>query len=635
MMRRGRKKETKEEMAQATKKKGWDPYQSAEDAPSGQMKSEAAPQHDPSSGNGRGGRARKSAATKLSGPTERSVTASGHQRLGELLTSDNVISEQQLNEALLQQSVTEKRIGALLVEIGALDEANLAAAIGHQANIPIADLRENDPQADALALIPESIARSTNSIPIRLTDEGIELAIADPFDEETLTRLSTTVSGRKLLLFVAPPSDIRRTIDRSYRALTGIETHIKEFQAVELRRRPEDGAATGVISEEAPVIRVVNLLITQGLRDRASDIHIEPQEGRIRIRYRIDGALHDAVALPENMGPAVVSRIKILGNMNIVERQRPQDGQIEMNIDERPLDIRVSTTPTIHGEKAVLRLLDKSKPLFRLDDLGMPPDMRETFEQLVRAPVGMMMVSGPTGSGKTTTLYSTLNEINDSERNVMTVEDPVEYVFPGINQIQIREAAGITFAGGLKSILRQDPDVILIGEIRDVETARIAVQSALTGHLVLSSIHATDAVSALHRFLDMGIEPFLIASAVTGIVGQRLVRRVCMHCKTTYKPTSEELAFFKQSGGRDKAQFWHGTGCNFCADTGYQERIGVFELLQVSDEMRQLIVRHASHDKLSQQASKQGMRPLRQEATRLVEEGWTTISEVVRTIYTL
>lgn len=608
MMRRGRKKETKKEVSPKATKQGWNPYNT-----------EAPVEGAGDPGNGR-------AADKPRAP-------GAPPRLGELLAADNLVSEKQLEEALIQQSVSGKKLGLLLVEIGALDERNLAAAIARQSKMPVADLMGNSPDAEALALIPESIARSSIAIPLRITDGGLEIAVSDPFDQETLSRLSTSAGGKKLLLFVAPPSDIRRTIDRSYRALTGIEAHIEQFQATESGRRSETVVESR--GEDAPVIRVVNLLITQGLRDRASDIHLEPQEDRVRVRYRIDGALHDALGLPQNMGPAVVSRIKILANMNIVERQRPQDGQIEMKIDERPLDIRVSTTPTIHGEKAVLRLLDKSKPLFRLDDLGMPPEMREVFEKIVRAPVGMMIVSGPTGSGKTTSLYATLNEINDSQRNVMTVEDPVEYVFPGINQIQIREAAGVTFADGLKSILRQDPDVILVGEIRDVETARIAVQSALTGHLVLSSIHATDAVSALHRFLDMQIEPFLIASAISGVVGQRLVRRICQHCKAPYKPSAEELAFYKQSGGTTNTKFWHGKGCNFCNDTGYQERIGVFELLQVTDEMRQLIVRHASHEKLTQQALKQGMRPLAREASRMVEEGLTTLAEVVRTIYTM
>jgi type IV pilus assembly protein PilB len=353
----------------------------------------------------------------------------------------------------------------------------------------------------------------------------------------------------------------------------------------------------------------------------------------VRVRFRIDGALHEVQSLPAEMGPAVVSRIKVLAGMNIVERRRAQDGQLEMTIDDRDLDVRVSTVPTIHGEKAVLRLLDKSRPLFQLDQLGMPDSTRGTYSELTRHPYGMVIVAGPTGSGKTTTLYATLGQLNTPDRNLTTIEDPVEYVFPSINQIQINEQAGVTFADGLKSILRQDPDVILVGEMRDVETARIAVQSALTGHFVLSSIHATDAASALHRFLDMGLESFLIASSVLGIVAQRLVRRTCRHCRVRYEPTAEERMFYEHASGSAKTEFWHGAGCNFCSHTGFEDRIGVFELLRCTDEMRDLIVSSSSHDRIRDLAVEQGMVPMREEALRLVEEDVTTIAEILRGVY--
>jgi len=340
------------------------------------------------------------------------------------------------------------------------------------------------------------------------------------------------------------------------------------------------------------------------------------------------------LSLPGSMGPAVVSRIKILAGMNIVERRRAQDGQIALEIEGRALDVRVSTTATIWGEKVVMRLLDKSRPLFRLAELGMPDDTAYRYSQLLRAPYGMVICAGPTGSGKTTTLYGSLGEINSPDRNVMTIEDPVEYTFPSINQIQINEQAGVTFAGGLKSILRQDPDVILVGEVRDVETARIAVQSALTGHLVLSSVHATDSVSALHRLLDMGIESFLVASSVTAVVAQRLVRRVCTYCRVSYQPPQEELAFLDAVGGRRPEQgFVHGVGCNFCAQTGYLERIGVYELLTVTDGIRELILDRGSHDDLRKIARAEGMRVLQEEALRLVDAQITTVSEVLRSIY--
>jgi type IV pilus assembly protein PilB len=325
-----------------------------------------------------------------------------------------------------------------------------------------------------------------------------------------------------------------------------------------------------------------------------------------------------------------------MANMNIVERRRAQDGQISMDVEGRAVDIRVATTAVIGGEKVVLRLLDKSRPLFHLEQLGMAEEMSALYLTLLRAPYGMMICAGPTGSGKTTTLYASLGEINSPDRNIMTIEDPVEYTFPSINQIQINEHAGITFAGGLKSILRQDPDVILVGEIRDVETARIAVQSALTGHFVLSSLHATDAVSALHRLLDMGIENFLVASSITGVLSQRLVRRVCDNCRERYAPPAEELALLRAlDGSPPDGGFVRGSGCNFCAQTGYLERIGVYEFMPVTDTIRELILDRASHDQLRKVARAEGMRSLQDEAVRLVRDGVTNLAEVLRSIFVM
>jgi type IV pilus assembly protein PilB len=408
---------------------------------------------------------------------------------------------------------------------------------------------------------------------------------------------------------------------------------IEAFEAVEESRKAPIVVATEEVAEDAPVVQVVTRILTQAKRDRASDVHIEPSEKIVRVRFRIDGALKEVLVLPASMGVGLVSRIKIMAGMNIVERRRSQDGQLTAEVDGKSTDVRVSTAATIWGEKCVLRILDKNRSVLRLNDLGMPQDTHSTFSKLVRAPFGMVLCAGPTGSGKTTTLYATLTEVSDATRNVMTIEDPVEYVFPSINQIQTNEQAGLTFATGLKAILRQDPDVILVGEIRDVETARIAVQSALTGHLVLSSLHATDSVSALHRFLDMGIESFLIASSVIAIVGQRLVRRICPSCKTAYSPTEDERIFYKEGGGPEKDVFYHGTGCNFCGNTGYQDRIGVYELLQMTPEIKRLIVGWATQDELRRLAQKQGMRTLSEEAISLVAQDVTTISEVIRSIY--
>lgn len=433
---------------------------------------------------------------------------------------------------------------------------------------------------------------------------------------------------------MAPRSEVLRAIATSYRALTGLDARIEGYEAQDALLREAAKLSSTPTNDEAPVVHVVQQVFTQALRDRASDIHIEPQSDRLRVRFRVDGALHDVIDLPGSMAAAVVSRVKILAGMNIVERRRPQDGQISMELDRRAVDIRVSTTPTIGGEKVVLRVLDKSRPLYHLTDLGMPLHIEARYSQMIASPYGMVICAGPTGSGKTTTLYGSLGAINSPERNIMTIEDPVEYTFPSINQIQINDQAGLSFANGLRSILRQDPDVILVGEVRDVETARIAVQAALTGHFVLSSIHATDSVSALHRLLDMGIETFLVASSITAVVAQRLVRRSCSYCLTEYEPTSEELAFLESLGGRppDKG-FFRGNGCNFCSQTGYLERIGVYELLEISDTIRELVLRRAAHDELRRVARAEGMRTLQEEAMRIVERGVTTLPEVMRSIY--
>jgi type IV pilus assembly protein PilB len=553
-------------------------------------------------------------------------------RIGDLLVDEQLVTQSQLAEALLQQSVSGKRLGSLLVDLGAINDVELAGVLARHLNLPLVNLRQETPEEDAIAMVPEAIARAHTAIPLRKSEAGLEVAMEYPMDVEAIGAMAE-VAGMNVIPLVASPSDIRRTIDKSYRALVAIERHVEAFLATEALT-----AQTSVEEESgsaAPVVQVVNLIVTQGVRDRASDIHIEPQDSRVRIRYRIDGALHDVLALPSEMGPAVVSRVKVLGGMNIVERRRPQDGQFVIEIEGRPLDVRVATTTTIWGEKAVLRLLDKSRSLLRLGELGMPDETHARFSKLIRSPFGMVICAGPTGSGKTTTLYAALAEINQSERNIMTVEDPVEYVLPSINQIQIHDQAGITFAGGLKAILRQDPDIILVGEMRDVETARIGIQSALTGHFVLTSLHAIDAAGALERFLDLDIEPFLVASSVVGVVGQRLVRRICRFCALPYEPSVEELDFYRQAGGPPKERFLQGEGCNFCFRTGYEDRVGVYELLTVTQEMKKLLMRRANHDEIQALAIEQGMRSLRDGGISLVAQDITTISEVVRSMYSI
>jgi type IV pilus assembly protein PilB len=563
-------------------------------------------------------------------PDELSVQPGG-RRLGEILVDANVVSRMQVAAALAEsQRGAAKFLGQRLVEAGVLSERDVAWAVGRQHSLEAVDLRQVTPEPAATKLLDEATARQLVAIPLAVHGETVIIAVAFP---ATASVLQQTI-GRPLVIKVAAHSDVVRAIGNSYRALTGVSSQVKVFEEQHSLRREVARFDPAVANDDAPVVQVVQLIITQALRDRASDIHIEPQPERVRVRYRIDGALHDVLDLPVSMGPVIASRIKILGGMNIVERRRAQDGQISMEIEGRSVDIRVATTAVIEGEKVVMRLLDKSRPLFRLAQLGMPGDMAARYSALLRSPYGMVICAGPTGSGKTTTLYGSLGEINTPERNVMTIEDPIEYRIPSINQIQINEQAGINFAGGLRSILRQDPDVILVGEIRDVETARIAVQSALTGHFVLSSLHATDAPSALHRLLDMGIEGFLVASSVTAVLSQRLVRRTCNHCRERYSPSAEEMALLQAIRGRPPiGGFVRGHGCNFCARTGFLERTGVYEMMPVTDAIRELVLDRASHDEIRKVARTEGMRTLQEEAALIVEAGVTTLAEVLRSIY--
>ncbi|MER7002914.1 GspE/PulE family protein [Dactylosporangium sp. NPDC000555] len=555
----------------------------------------------------------------------------GGRRLGEILVEANVVNPQQVVSALAEsQHGPAKFLGERLVELGLLNERDLAWAVGAQYSMDAIDLREITPEPSAVELLDEATARELVAIPLALRGEAVIIAVAFPATAQALHE----VIGRPLIVKVASRPEISRVIANSYRALAAVSSQVRVFESQQSLRKEVARLDPAVANDDAPVVQIVQLIITQALRDRASDVHIEPQPERVRVRYRIDGALHDVLDLPAAMGPVVASRIKILGGMNIVERRRPQDGQISMDIEGRGVDIRVSTTAVIDGEKVVMRLLDKSRPLFRLEQLGMPNDMAARYSALLRSPYGMVICAGPTGSGKTTTLYGSLSEINTPERNVTTIEDPVEYRIPSINQIQINEQAGISFAGGLRSILRQDPDVILVGEIRDVETARIAVQSALTGHFVLSSLHATDAPSALLRLLDMGIEGFLVASSVTAVLSQRLVRRICTHCRELYTPSAEEMGLLHAIQGLPPSGgFVRGRGCNFCTHTGYLERIGVYEMLTVTGRIREMILDRASHEEIRKVARAEGMRTLQEEAARLVEGGVTTLAEVLRSIY--
>src|SRR4051812_8854656 len=525
-------------------------------------------------------------------------------------------------------------LASRLVAAGVITEEELARALAEHYGVEVLDFRHTDPQPEAVALLPGDTARALQALPVTIHDDAVVVGVLDPSPQHVAD--VQTAIGRPVVANVTTHRSLESALGTAYKATREVGRQIEAFEARDSLRREADQLETAQVNEEAPVVRVVQMVITQALRDRASDIHIEPSGDRVRVRFRIDGALSDVLDLPGSIGPGIVSRVKILGGMNIVERRRPQDGQISMEVEGRQVDIRVASTAVVGGEKVVMRLLDKSRPLFDLEQLGMPHETASRYSSMIHAPYGMVICAGPTGGGKTTTLYASLGELNTPDRNIMTIEDPVEYTFDSINQIQINEQAGVTFAGGLKSILRQDPDVILVGEIRDVDTARIAVQSALTGHLVLSSLHATESVAALYRLLDMGIEAFLIASSVTAVVAQRLVRRNCPRCSEPYSPSAEEIAFISTVGGAGVdpvEQFRHGVGCNFCAHTGYLERTGVYEVLAVTDEVRELIVQRAPHDEMRKLALSQGMRTLQEQAARLVREGSTTAAEVMRSIY--
>ncbi|MCB1247336.1 MAG: type II/IV secretion system protein [Acidimicrobiia bacterium] len=501
--------------------------------------------------------------------------------------------------------------------------------------LPYTDLADFSFDPKAVRILSEVDARNYLVVPLLVRGGRATMASAEPGRLNLVDELTELV-GMPVDLVVSSVEAVEAAIDKAYEATTAVSDAVRVFEA----RVSERAAATATegpveVDANAPVVRVVSQILSQAVSDKASDVHIEPMGDRVRVRNRIDGALHEVMSLPQSMAQALVSRIKIMAELNIVERRRPQDGQIEAEVDGKELDIRVSTTSTVNGEKTVLRILDKSRAMYDIETLGMPDDVATVYREIIRSPYGMVVCAGPTGSGKTTTLYASLMAINNDEINVMTVEDPVEYTFPTINQIGIHEQAGVTFAAGLRSILRQDPDAILVGEIRDVETARIAIQAALTGHFVLSTIHATDAVSALHRFVDMGIESFLLASSMLAVVGQRLIRRSCPHCLQPYVPEVEDLSFYERMGGKPKEVFVKGMGCTQCSGTGYSGRIGVYEVLRITNEMRDLIVRNASVDEFRRLAVEQGMVPMRDQALRLVAAATTTIAEAVRAIYIL
>jgi type IV pilus assembly protein PilB len=553
-------------------------------------------------------------------------------RIGQLLVDGDSITAENLATALQQANGDILQFSDIVLGRFGAARNEVAKAIGEVFEFPVVDTKTVALDPLIAALVPEDVARANCVVPIGEEINTVVILTADPSPERRQA-VEKLLGGKPVKWKVADAPSIRTFIDRSYRADADIDRLVAGFDSDDQSAAAKKEGEVN-LDDQAPIVQLVSRIVSQAMRDRASDIHVEPLDTKLRIRFRIDGHLVEVFSLPIGVHAALTSRLKIMSGMNIVEKRRPQDGQFSTVIDGKEVDVRVGSVSTVFGEKIVMRILDKGRSMIGLDQLGFPRETYLHYSKMVHAPFGMVICAGPTGAGKTTTLYATLQEINSTGKNVTTVEDPVEYVFPGINQIQTNAQAGLTFATGLKAILRQDPDVILVGEIRDADTARIAIQSALTGHFVLSSLHGTDSVAALHRFLDMGIEAFLIASSVVGVIGQRLLRRICDSCKEPYTPGPDELAAFKQhSGGSDKSQFFRGAGCNYCANTGYRDRIGVYELLRITPELRRLIVGWATTEELRRLAVAQGMRTMLREAMALVEDDVTTVPEVIRTLF--
>jgi len=484
-------------------------------------------------------------------------------------------------------------------------------------------------QPEALQLIPEVMARRYNAIPISISGHTLKVAMADPTDVFALEAFSA-LSKKRIKPVAASAMEVRSAIDFNYKSHGEIE---KQVSNISISADALDDRLAIDAAIDAPLAQALNLIIEEAVRSRSSDIHIEPEEDRVRVRYRIDGTLHDMMSLPLSIHRAIISRIKILADMNIADHHRAQDGQFSTKAKGREIDIRVATSPTVLGEMAVLRLLDKSQATLGLAQLGFLPDSLEKYENLLKVPYGMILISGPTGAGKTTTLYASINSLDTMGRNIITIEDPAEYRFRDINQIQVNPQAGITFAKGLRAILRLDPDIIMVGEIRDIETTNIAVQSALTGHLMLSSIHASDAAGVLTRLIDLEVEPFLIASSVIGVVAQRMVRRICPDCSHLIEaPMIEQIAYQREMAEK-RTEFHYGTGCVSCSYTGYLGRTGIFEILLISDNIRELLIKQVSSSEIRAQAIKEGMASMMNDGMRKVTDGITTPTEVLRSAY--
>ena len=582
------------------------------------------------------------------------------RKLGELLIADGLLTDEQLSQALAYQHRHGGRLGAILLKMGFVTEEAMIKMLGSQMGIPHVDLSEIVIDQNAVKSVPEQMARRYQVLPLFRKERTLTLAMVDPLNVFAIDAVRQA-TGLEVQPVVGREQEVLKAINRYYSITSSMERVVKSLddqRAGQDRRAQRERRAgeasiddayrvdelgditliremrsvTGELkAEDAPVIKFVNMMIAQAVREGASDIHLEPDEDILRLRYRVDGMLREVLTSPRHLQAGVTSRIKIMANIDIAEKRVPQDGSIQIKVGKKDLDIRVATLPTVFGEKVVMRLLDKSNVLLGLEESGLGDHYLTALRKLIHRPYGLILVTGPTGSGKSTTLYASLQEINSIDKNIVTIEDPVEYQLRVINQVQVNPKAGVTFASGLRSILRQDPDVIMVGEIRDKETATIAIQAALTGHMVFSTLHTNDAPSVATRLIDMGIEPFLIASTLTGIIAQRLVRRICQRCKQPYSPSPELLRNLNGKGGLPAdAAYMHGKGCQDCRDTGYAGRIGIFELLLIDDAIRSLIVSRSSARDIQAAARKTGFATMREDGLAKAVTGVTTLQEVLR-----
>lgn len=560
------------------------------------------------------------------------------ERLGRLLNAAGLITEEQLQKALLEQKKTGGRLGSILVKLEFITEERLLQFLSRQYGIPSVDLNNFEIDETTTKLVPTDVVQKYHVVPVKRSGAVLSVAMVDPTDMFAIDDIKF-MTGYEVAPLVASEGAISNVINKYYDQAQSLQSVLKEAgeETVDVVDDQQDQLSVGELKEaveEAPVVKLVNLILSEAIKKGVSDIHIEAYEKKFRVRYRLDGSLYESMAPPLKLKAALTSRLKIMASLDIAERRLPQDGRIKLKLKDKEVDLRVSTLPCLFGEKIVMRILDKGNLTLDLTKLGFEAGALENFLKAVTSPYGMVLVTGPTGSGKTTTLYSAMHYINTEDINIMTAEDPVEYNLAGINQVQMKEEIGLNFAASLRSFLRQDPDVVMVGEIRDFETAEISVKAALTGHLVLSTLHTNDAPSTVNRLLNMGIEPFLVASSVILILAQRLVRRICPECKEVEKVPAASLVnigFSEEEAS--KVVCYRGKGCQNCSDTGYRGRLALYEVMPVGEELRELILQGVSADELKKRAISLGMRSLRMSGLQKIKEGLSSIEEVVNTTF--